>query len=134
MRAADAVEKLTVTNPEWLRPIKRRFICLAACTEQQELRWHLAQMLLRLELSRRDRMVVAAICRGYLQDQSRVVKTFAMQSLADLALQDPGLRNSIRPLISFVTKTGSLSMKSRGRKLMLQLAASTSPRPAPVSR
>lgn len=79
-------------------------------------------------------MVVAAICRGYLQDQSGVVKTFAMQSLADLALQDPGLRNSIRPLISFVTKTGSLSMKSRGRKLMLQLAASTSPRPAPVSR
>ncbi|MDH4082203.1 MAG: hypothetical protein OEV99_01330 [Nitrospira sp.] len=134
MRAADAVEKLTVTNPEWLRPFKRRLIGLAACAEQQELRWHLAQMLPRLELSRRDRMVVAAIFRGYLQDQSRIVKTFAMQSLADLAMQDPRLRNSIRPLISSLTKTGSPSMKSRGRKLMLQLAASTSPRHAPVSR
>lgn len=134
MRAADAVEKPTLTNPGWLRPFKRRLIALAACAEQKELRWHLAQMLPRLELSRRDRMVVAAIFRGYLQDQSRIVKTFAMQGLPDLAMQDPGLRNSIRPLISSLTKTGSLSMKSRGQKLMLQLAASTSPRPAPVSR
>jgi len=134
MRAADAVEKLTVSSPEWLRPFKRRLIGLAVSTEQQELRWHLAQMLPRLELSRKDRMVVAAIFRGYLQDQSRIVKTFAMQGLADLAMQDPRLRNSIRPLITSLMRTGSPSMKSRGRKLLLRLGASTVPRHTPVSR
>lgn len=134
MRAADAVEKLTVSSPEWLRPFKRRLIGLAVSTEQQELRWHLAQMLPRLELSRKDRMVVAAIFRGYLQDQSRIVKTFAMQGLADLAMQDPRLRDSIRPFIASLMRTGSPSMKSRGRKLLLRLDASTVPRHASVSR
>jgi hypothetical protein len=134
MRAADAVEKLTLSSPEWLRPFKRGLIGLAASTEQQELRWHLAQILPRLELSRRGRMVVAAIFRSYLQDQSRIVRTFAMQGLADLAKQDPRLRDSIRPFIASLMRTGSPSMKSRGRKLLLRLGASTVPRHASVSR
>ena len=134
MRAADAVEKLTVANPEWLQPFKVQLIRLAARAKQQELRWHLAQMLPRLGLSEKDRSLVVATLRGYLKDHSRIVKAFAMQGLADLAMQDPRLRNSIRLLISSLTKTGSPSMKSRGRKLMIQLADSTSPRRAPVSR
>jgi hypothetical protein len=133
MRAADAVEKLTVTNPEWLQPFKVQLIKLAARATQQELRWHLAQVLPRLELSRRDRVIVMEVFRRYLQDKSRIVKTFAMQGLTDLAQQDPRLTNSIRPLISSLTRTGSPSMKSRGRKLLLQLRALTLPRSAPVS-
>jgi hypothetical protein len=88
MRAA---EKLTITSPQWLRPFKRRLISLARRVEQQELRWHLAQMLPRLELSRQDRMVVASILRGYPKDNSRIVKTFGMQGLADLAAQESPL-------------------------------------------
>jgi hypothetical protein len=134
MRAADAVEKLTVTHPEWLRPFKVELIKLAARAKQQELRWHLAQMLPRLELSKRDRAIVVAVLRRYLRDKSRIVKTFAMQSLTDLAMQDPKLTNLVRPFISSLTRTGSPSMKSRGRKLLLQLSALTLPHHAPVSR
>jgi len=134
MRAADAVEKLTVTNPEWLRPFKVQLIKLAARAKQQELRRHLAQMLPRLELSRRDRAIVVGILRCYLKDESRIVKTFAMQSLTDLAQQDPRLTNLVRPLISSLTRTGSPSMKSRGRKLLLQLSPLILPLHAPVSR
>ena len=133
MRAADAAEKLTVTNPEWLRPFKVQLITLATKTTQQELRWHLAQMLPRLELSRKDRVNVAAVLRRYLRDHSRIVKTFAMQGLADLARQDPRMRAPTRRLISSLTRTGSPAMKSRGRKLLLQLRASTLPHHAPVS-
>lgn len=134
MRAADAAEKLTVTNPEWLRPFKVQLIKLAMRATQQELRWHLAQMLPRLELSKRDRVILVEVFRRYLQDKSRIVKTFAMQGLTDLAKQDPRLTHSVRPLISSLTRTGSPSMKSRGRKLLLQLRALTVPRPAPVSQ
>ena len=49
MRAADAAEKLTVTNPEWLQPFRVQLIQLAAGATQQELKWHLAQILPRLE-------------------------------------------------------------------------------------
>lgn len=134
MRAADALEKLTVTNPGWLQPFKAQLIKLAAKATQQELRWHLAQVLPRLELSRRDRVIVVAIFRGYLEDRSRIVKTFAMQGLADLAMQDPRLLAPVTRLISSLTRTGSPSMKSRGRKLLLKLNASTLPHHAPVSR
>lgn len=134
MRAADAAEKLTVTNPQWLQPFKVQLMTLAANTTQQELRWHLAQMLPRLDLSTKDRKLVVTLLLGYLEDESRIVKTFTMQGLVDLARQDPTLANSIRPLISSLTRTGSPSMKSRGRKLLLQLRALTLPRLAPVSQ
>jgi hypothetical protein len=96
-------------------------IKLAAQAEQQELRWHLAQMLPRLELSEKDRKSVATILRGYLKDKSRIVRTFAMQSLADLALQDSQLLASVTRRISLFMRKGSPAMKSRGRKLLLQL-------------
>lgn len=123
MRAADVVEKLTVKNPEWLWPFRVQLIKLAAGAEQPELRWHLAQVLPRLELSRRDCMIVAAVFRCYLRGRSRIVKTFAMQGLADLTKQDPSLMNSIRPILTSLTRTGSAAMKSRGRKLLAQLRA-----------
>jgi hypothetical protein len=127
MRAADAVEKLTVTNPEWLRPFRVQLIKLAARAEQPELRWHLAQVIPRLELSRRDCLIVGAVLRRYLRDHSRIVQTFAMQGLADLTKQDPTLRNSIRSLLLSLTKTGSASVKSRGRKLLTKLRAESAP-------
>ncbi|MBH0201884.1 MAG: hypothetical protein HP496_06185 [Nitrospira sp.] len=133
MRAADAVEKLTVTNPEWLQPFKVSLIKLAARTTQQELRWHLAQVLPRLRLSRRDRVIVLAVFRRYVQDESRIVKTFAMQGLVDLAIQEHRLLVPVRRLISSLTRTGSPSMKSRGRKLLSKLNASTVPRYSPLS-
>ena len=134
MRAADAAEKLTVNNPQLLQPFKRRLINLAAQAEQQELRWHLAQMLPRLELSEKDRKSVATILRGYTKDKSRIVRTFAMQGLADLATQDPRLRLPVRQLISSLIRTGSPAMKSRGRKLLIQLSGSALPHPASVSK
>ena len=101
---------------------------------EQELHWHLAQMLPRLKLSGKDRVIVVGVLRRYLKDESRIVKTFAMQGLTDLAEQDRSLTKSIRSLVSSLSRTGSPSMKSRGRKLLLQLNASALPRHAPVSR
>lgn len=134
MRAADAAEKLTASNPQWLQPFKRKLLKLAPEAKQQELRWHLAQMLPRLDWSERDRTLVVATLRAYLADRSRIVKTFAMQGLADLAAEDPRLRNSIRSLISSLTRTGSPSMKSRGRNLLLRLNALRLSHPAPTCR
>mgnify|MGYP001289366841 CR=1 FL=1 len=134
MRAADALKKLTVMNPEWLQPFKAQLIKLAARATQQELRWHLAQVLPRLELSRRDRVIVVAVFRRYLQDQSRIVKAFAMQGFTDLAIQEHRLRAPVRRLISSLTRTGSPSMKTRGRKLLFQLDTSAVPCHAPVAR
>lgn len=107
---------------------------LAARVEQQELRWHLAQLLPRLELSRKDRTMAAAILRRYLEDRSRIVKTFAMQGLFDLDIQDNRLLAPVRRVMVSLTKTGSPAMKSRGRKLLRQIDGPSLPRYATDSQ
>jgi hypothetical protein len=123
MRSADAVEKISAVHPEYLAPYKKRILELAAVAEQQEVRWHLAQLISRLALSARERRQVLKIMDAYLTDESRIVKTFAMQTLADIAAQDGALRTSIVAKLKNLTRTGSPAMKSRGRKLLALLSA-----------
>jgi hypothetical protein len=119
MRAADAVEKASAQRPEYLQPLKSRLLQEVARSEQQEVRWHVAQMLPRLDLSAAERETAVAILTGYLDDESKIVKTFSMQALADLAAQDASLRPQVTALVEELTRTGSPAMQSRGRKLLI---------------
>jgi hypothetical protein len=122
MRSADAIEKISARRPEYLSPFKTRLLRQVAKINQQEVRWHVAQMLPRLELNEGERAASVAILQGYLQDKSKIVKTFSMQALADLAEQDAALRPPVIQLLEELTRTGSPAMKSRGRKLLKRLA------------
>lgn len=123
MRSADAVEKLTVEHPRLLRPYKRRLLDLASTAQQPEVRWHVAQLVSRLSLSSRERSGVVRILYRYLDDESRIVKTCAMQALADIAETDPERRPGIIATLRALTSTGSPAMKSRGRALLGRLGA-----------
>ena len=122
MRAADAVEKVTRDNPHLLQTWKRPLLETISASEDKEIRWHVAQMLPRLNLSHRERETAVQILMGYLSDESSIVKTLSMQGLADLAAHDEQLRAQITPLIERLTKTDTAAMRSRGRKLLKQLA------------
>jgi hypothetical protein len=78
MRCADVAEKVSRVQPEWLQAHKAALLDLAMRTTQQELRWHLAQMLPRLRLSKKERRGTVAVMFEYLNDKSQIVKTFAM--------------------------------------------------------
>jgi len=121
MRCADVAEKVSRDHPEWLLPHKAALLRLAGATTQQELRWHLAQMLPRLELASEEKRDVVAMMFAYLSDKSRIVKTFAMQALADFAEDDPALRAKLLPLLGHFERTGSPAMRSRARRLKARL-------------
>jgi HEAT repeat protein len=121
MRAADALEKITARRPELLQPYQAELIERARQADQQELRWHAAQMLPRLELGSYERRQVIEILMGYLNDKSSIVKTFTMQALADLAEQDAGLRDEVINILQDLTQNGTPAMQSRGRKLLANL-------------
>jgi len=123
MRAADAVEKLTAVHPQWLVPHKAALLGSLAAIQQQEVRWHIAQMLPRLPLAGNEKRRAVRILLSYLNDESRIVKTFAMQALADLARQDSRLRTKVVRLLTDLTRSGSPAMRSRGRKLLTDLEA-----------
>ncbi len=123
MRAADAAEKVSVKKPELLRPFKAELMGLLTEAKEQELRWHLAQMVPRLALSATERAHVARTLRTYLDDRSSIVKTCAMQGLA-LAAADDKLLPATMELLSQLTRTGTPAMRARGRKLLARFARS----------
>jgi hypothetical protein len=114
MRAADAVEKVTRSVPDLLKPHKRALLGLAAEATQQELRWHLAA---------RERDGVLSMLRDWLDDRSAIVKTFALQSLADMAVADADLQDEVRDLLRVAVHSGSAAVKARARKLLKRFEA-----------
>jgi hypothetical protein len=121
MRAADATEKFTRANHEFLEPYKKELLGLMAETRQQELRWHLAAMIPRLPLNARERQRAASLMESYLEDRSSIVKTSALQGLADLAEHDSSLRPKVIEILQASTRNGTPAMKARSRKLLLGL-------------
>jgi hypothetical protein len=90
-------------------------------TRQQELRWHLAAMIPRLPLNARERRRAVSVLHGYLEDRSSIVKTSALQALADLAQGDASLRPKVIEALREATRSGTPAMKARSRKLLLNL-------------
>jgi hypothetical protein len=121
MRAADAAEKVTRKKPELLQPYKSELLGLMVETEQQELRWHLAVLVPRLRLNARERKLATSSLIRYLEDRSSIVKTFALQGLADLAEEDAKVRPQVIEIVREATREGTAAMKARGRKLLLRM-------------
>jgi hypothetical protein len=121
MRAADAAEKVSRKNPELLAPHKAELLGLMAEEEQQEVRWHLAAMVPRLPLTARDRQRAADSLTDYLNDRSSIVKTLALQGLADLAQNDRAMRPAVIEQLREAERSGTAAMKARSRKLLHQL-------------
>ncbi len=121
MRSGDSAEKITAKRPELLQPYKSQLLRLVSKHEDKEVRWHVAQMLPRLKLTRRERDDAVQILLGYLGDESSIVKTSSMQALADFADRDGELLAEILPLIERLTRSGTPAMASRGRKLLKRL-------------
>ncbi len=124
MRAADAVEKVTVHNPILLQSLKKKLLTKVALINQQEIRWHAAQLFSRVEWTRAERTRLIAILQEYLKDKSSIVRTFAMQALGDIALKDAKLKPSIVKQLKDLTETGTPAMKARGKKLLANLSSS----------
>lgn len=118
MRAADAAEKVSAKQPRLLDRHKAELLDLLVETEQIELRWHLALMVPRLRLTATERQRAVAALQRYLDDRSSIVRTFALQGLADLARNDLALQSKVKPLLEAALQSGTPAMKARARKLL----------------
>jgi hypothetical protein len=121
MRAADAVEKITLAHPEYLQPFKEALLQEVSRIAQQEVRWHVAQMLPRLELSAEEQNQAVQILISYLDDKSKIVQTFSLQALADLATRDWNLIPQVRAILADASGSGSPAVVSRVKKLQARL-------------
>jgi len=118
MRAADAAEKVSASRPDLLERFKAELLGLAQEAAQPEIRWHMALMLPRLHLSRAQTELARVTLRGYLDDQSSIVKTCALQGLSELSRGDASGQAETIELLEMACRTGTPAMKARSRKLL----------------
>lgn len=121
LHCADAVEKFSAQRPELLRPFKRRRLEGVVKIDQPEVRWHVWQMLRRLALTPREVRASVELRRISLQEDSRIVRTFARQALADLAAQEAKPRGPMIRLLATLIRTSSPAMHARGHELLVRL-------------
>ncbi len=120
-RAANALEKASRDLPAMLAPYKQPLLGLMIEAERKELRWQLALMVPRLQLTAAECARAAGVLQGWLEDTSSIVKTFAMQGLADLARQDASLQPMVLDTLRTLSRSGTPAMRARGRILLKRL-------------
>lgn len=124
MRSADALEKITRIHPEFLAPYKKILLDQVLSIEQQEVKWHVALMIPRLEYDQLEKEKIVKTLTFWLEnDKSRIVRVNSLQALAELAESDNELRSIIMTkLKEIVEKNDSPAMVSRGKKLLRRLS------------
>jgi hypothetical protein len=120
MRAVDAAEKIAGQRPELLHPFKAELLGLAGETSQQEVRWHLALIIPHLILTGAERERSVALLKQFLHDRSSIVRTCALQGLAELAKTNLEFESEVVGIIEHASRTGTPAMKARVRKLRPQ--------------
>ncbi len=120
MRAADAAEKVSAKKPALLGAFKAELFTLIDESTQAEVRWHLAVMIPRLLLDPQERERAIAALSLFFDDRSSLVKTAAIQGLAELSRGNPELEGDMVDLLERTCRTGTPAMKARSRILLAE--------------
>ncbi len=118
MRAADALEKASRKAPALLNAHRPALLGPIARIDQQEVRWHLLQILPRLDLSSRDRRTAFAIAVASLAHASRIVVTEALTALFRLSENDAALRSEALLHAAAQSRSPYPSVRSRLKRLL----------------
>jgi len=119
MRAADAVEKITIKHPEFLQNHKRGVIEFFETAEDKEFKWHLAQLVPRLPLSAKELKMVWNKLTVWATDKkgSKIVRVNSIQTLFDLSENYRYLKKDFRSVVQTVEKENVPSINARIGKL-----------------
>src|SRR5690606_21168481 len=119
MRAADVVEKVTINNPAYLIDHQDEILMLFETAKDKELKWHLAQIISRLQLNEDLVGRVWQIMTAWALDpnESRIVRTNAIHGLFNLLSQYPQLEADYQLTVAQVEKENIPSITARLKHL-----------------
>jgi hypothetical protein len=124
-RGADVLERI-MRKPSfrlWLivEEYKEALLGLLADARFMKLRWNLALVIPRLGLSLSEARRAAATLYTFLEDRSSIVKTAALQGLADLTRHDRESIPAVLDLLRIQGRSGTPAMRARSRHLIQKL-------------
>ncbi len=119
MRAADAVEKVTRQNPQFLVIHKAQYFGLLEQAKQKEQKWHLAQLAVRFDYTAEELAIIWQKLQCWVENkkESKLVRVNALQAMYDLAKYDQAHQRQFNEIAKALKAESVPSIDARLRKL-----------------
>ena len=118
MRTSDAIEKISQGRADLLDAYKNEVLALAEGADQKEMRWHFAQIMPRLTLTKLERARAFSIIEGYLTSQSAIVQACSLECLYDLGEKDMTLRKKAVEHLQQGLASSFKAVRARSQKIL----------------
>lgn len=122
MRAADAIEKITLKKSDYLQKHKTELLSLCQSAKDIELKWHLALLVSRLYLTEKETGEIWKLLTEWATDKnaSRIVRVNSLQGLYDILQTNQRLEKDFNLTINEISKEQIPSINARIRKFKNQ--------------
>lgn len=119
MRAADAIEKITVKQQQYLLAHKKEIIQLCKVAKDKELKWHLCLLIPRLALEEVEFYECWRMLTNWAKEKSdsKIVRVNSIQGLYEMMQRDSGLKNEFDLILREIEKEKVPSISARIQKL-----------------
>jgi hypothetical protein len=122
MRASYVAMKVADQSPQSVNPFTKDVLKNLDLYVQQEVRWHIPQLLVHMELSKAQRKRAYEVVMSWAEtDKSKIVGYYGFQAAADFAELDEQLLQDFIPRIRKANKSGAKSIQNRCKKIAKQL-------------
>ncbi len=111
-------QALGLPNPQLIQPYKPLILTLLMLSDQWEVRAHVCLMLPLLQLTQAERQQAFDTMRQWLADKSSIVRTFALQTMYDLAQHDHSLLDEALLHLQHALAKGTPAMRARARLIL----------------
>jgi outer membrane PBP1 activator LpoA protein len=122
MRASYVAMRVAEKKPESVKPFAKELLKSLELYTQQEVRWHIPQLLVHLDLTKAQKRRAYEVVMNWAEtDKSKIVGYYGFQAAADFAETDELLLEDFIPRIRQANKTGAKSIQNRCKKIAKQL-------------
>ena len=120
MRAADAIEKITLKYPSYLLKHKGSLMDLCCTVMDKELKRHIALLIPRLNLSEKEKEIVWQTLSGWALNtkESKMVRASSIQAVYEIAESDHFYINGFELITDKIKKEHIPSLNARIKKLI----------------
>jgi hypothetical protein len=122
MRASYVAMKVAEQKPDSVEPFAKDLLKNLNLYTQQEVRWHIPQLLAHLNLTLAQRRKAYEVPMEWSEtDKSKIVGYYSLQTAANFAETDDKILQDFIPRLKKANKLGAKSIQNRCKKIAKQL-------------
>ncbi len=122
MRSSYVAMKVAEADPESTWGYKKKVLHDLPRYIQQEVRWHIPQLLIHMNLTRTERRkAYSAVMEWSETDKSKIVAYYGLEAAAQFVEDDDTLESDFVPRLRKLNQRGAASVSSRCRKIAKRL-------------